>query len=742
MDEQTIIATVESIVFRNDDNGYTVAEVSQGDELLTLVGTLPSLREGQRVEAAGVWKTHATYGKQLQVEACRTLPPDSLEGLVRYLASGVLPGVGEVTAQRIVERFGLDALNVLRHDPGRIQEVEGIGAARAQTIAAGMAQQQQMQDVMIFLQSLRIPMGLAGRIYKAYGPLTQGILERDPYRLVTEVEGVGFRTADRIASSLGVEAGAPSRIQAGLRYLMQEAVEARGHTCLPQELLLQGAVQILDAPEEAVAAELMDLLKARKLVLREVEGRYMVYLPSYLAAENEVAQRLTLLAREEVVVPFHSVEEAVDMAASLASIRLADEQKQAVQAALCQGLTAITGGPGTGKTTAIRCILAVLEQAGLSVELAAPTGRAAKRMGEATGREARTLHRLLEYGFSSEEDQLSFGRDEDNPLACDALVVDEASMIDLMLMQRLLRALSPGCRLILVGDVDQLPPVGAGDVLRAVLESGVTPAVRLKTIFRQAEQSLIVVNAHRVNRGEMPDLSVKNRDFFFERKADNESAYQAVEALVMRRIPGFLHCDRVRDIQVLCPMKKGDLGVAALNLRLQQALNPPDPARREAQFGGQTFREGDKVMQVRNNYQQAWRRVGDLGLEEGKGVFNGDVGYIQTVNREAKQVTVLFEDGRAADIAFEDMLDLTLAYAVSIHKSQGSEFPVVILPLLSGPPMLMTRNLLYTAITRARQMVMVVGSERTVARMVENDTVVQRYSGLLSTLRAFAQEEA
>ncbi len=731
---EKIVASVEGIIFRNEDNGYTVAEIALGDELETCVGMLPGLREGERVELSGTWKTHPSYGRQFAVDACRPLPPEGEEGLVRYLASGVAPGVGEATARRIVEAFGQQALDIIHYDPERLKEVSGIGDAKAEAIAEALSQHLELQEVMVFLQSLEIGQALAAKIYKAYGDKTMDVVRADPYRLAGEVEGVGFLTADRIARRLNIEPGSPTRARAGIRHVLNAAGMNRGHCCLPSEELIAQAHQLLGDDAQSLNQVLEEMLLNRELVLRQMQEQVFCYLPSYYYAENQTAAMLSALAAHPITPPFADMEAAVEMSSGLLSISLSQQQRQAVEAAALSGVVVITGGPGTGKTTVIRCILEVLTQAGNKVELAAPTGRAAKRMAQAAEHEARTLHRLLEYAFDGESG--SFQRDESNPLECDAVIVDEVSMVDIFLMQSLVRAMTPGMRLILVGDSDQLPSVGPGMVLRDVMDSGVAKVCRLTEIFRQAQESMIVVNAHRVNEGQMPQLR-SGRDFFFENRATAEAVYQSVEAMIATRIPGYLKCDGFTDIQVLVPMRKGELGVLRLNQRLQQAFNPPDLKKAEFSHGDRVFREGDKVMQIKNNYQIEYRMTNELGVEEeGKGVFNGDAGVIMRIDGTVRCFEILFDDGKLVRYEYAQAEEISLAYAISIHKSQGSEFPVVILPLLGGPEMLLTRNLLYTAITRAKKMVVIVGSQRTVETMVRNKRIVQRYSGLVSALQA------
>jgi len=733
---ENLVAQVEGIIFRNEDNGYTVAEVSADERFFTCVGMMPSLREGERVSLTGSWKQHISYGEQFSVESCRPLPPDSKEGLIRYLASGAVPGVGEATAQRIVDTLGLEALELIRRKPDCLRKVSGIGAVKAKAIQEALSTQLEMQEVMIFLQSLEIGQALAAKIYKLYGAQTPQIVSHDPYKLVEEVDGIGFLTADRIALKLDIQKDAPTRIRAGIKHALESAAGNIGHCCLPLDVLTEKAQELLHEDAEKIQQELSGLMLERAIIQRQMDGRIFCYATQYYYAENQIALLLNQLAAAEVEAPCKDVALAVEKAAVRLDKTLSQEQRSAVATAVSSGLTVITGGPGTGKTTVIRCLIDMLELSGMKVELAAPTGRAAKRMNEASGRDARTLHRLLEYAYDG--DAGSFNRDQDHPLECSAVVVDEVSMVDVFLMQALVRAMQPGMRLILVGDSDQLPSVGPGMVLRDIMASGIAKVCHLTQIFRQDEASMIVTNAHRVNAGQMPQFS-GGKDFFFERQPDTEAVFLSVKAMIASRIPGYLHCDPMNDIQVLAPMKKGDLGVIRLNERLQEAFNPPKPDKNEFKRGSTVFRLGDKVMQTRNNYQLKYTNV--LTGEEGEGVFNGDMGRIVDITTSVHSFSVRFDDDRLVCYDFAQAEDLSLAYAISIHKSQGCEFPVVILPLFGGPPMLLSRNLLYTAITRAKSMVVLVGSDATIAAMVKNRREIQRYTGLQEAIRQQQTEE-
>ena len=719
-------AVMEETVFRNEENGYSVMQMRAGRESVTVVGTLPALAAGEQVLLSGAWVEHPQYGRQWKATACEIRKPTTLLGIERYLGSGLIRGVGPATAKLIVQEFGRRTLDVMSEHPERLTEVPGIGKKRAAQLAEAFREQYAAREAMVFLQSYGVSPALAVRITKAYGADAQRKIRENPYRLMDDVEGVGFLTADRIALALGVPPDSEYRLQAGLKYVLQEAAAGAGHTYLPRETLLAQAAKALRAQGEALAHGLDALLFARELVAVSADGEDAVMLGAYYHAEREIARYLRLLSAAKTA-PAQPEKQIADFERQN-GIAFSPNQRRAVSEAVRQGLLVITGGPGTGKTTIINCILSLL---GRNVLLAAPTGRAAKRMSEATGHEAKTLHRLLE--FSGDEGK--FQRDENNPLDCACVIVDEMSMVDVFLMRSLLRALKPGTKLSLVGDADQLPSVGAGNVLGDILKSGVIPSARLTDIFRQAAESLIVLNAHRINHGEAPILNRRDSDFFFERQPLAEDAAAAIVGLCARRLPAFLRTDfPARDIQVLSPTKKSGAGVYQLNALLQQALNPPAPAKPELAYGDITFRLGDKVMHVRNNYQLAW--VNDSGAE-GEGVFNGDVGFVSRVDEQDKTVTVRYDDERSVEYDYQQLEELELAYCLSVHKSQGSEFPCVVMPVVGGPPRLLTRNLFYTALTRARRLVVLVGREENIAQMVQNNLILRRYT----TLRQRLEEE-
>ena len=721
---------VDAIVYRNAENGWTVATVhidgSKGG--ISAVGVMPLLSVGQHAIFDGDLTEHPTYGRQIKVSSYETTRPRTRSGVEKSLASGLVKGVREATAKQIVDYFGERALDVLESEPERLTEVPGIGRKKAAMIAQSFAEQNGLRGALVFLQEYGLTPALAMRVYRAYGDMTEQVLRENPYRLADEIQGVGFRTADDIAMRLGFGRESAFRVRSGIKYALSEAAEGMGHMYLPRQALSEQACRMLNAEPGLVDRELRALILEDQLIAEKVREDDAVYLPRYHRAEKETAQAL-LRQRKSIRKPRLSEAALIAQIAQYESsegVSLCEEQRQAVLAAATEGICVITGGPGTGKTTSINLIIRVLRRMG-DVELCAPTGRAAKRMSEATGCPARTIHRLLEYAGEGQ----GFQRNADDPLECDAVIVDEMSMVDIFLMRALLRALRPGTRLVMVGDADQLPSVGAGNVLRDLIASEAVRVVRLTEIFRQAGQSQIVVNAHRINHGEYPVIRARETDFFLERRETPAQAGPSVVALVQSRLPKYMNLDPLRDIQVMAPMKRGDAGVYTLNALLQAALNPERPDAPQLTRGQTVFRRGDKVMQVRNNYDLCWTRDG----EDGDGVFNGDIGFIIAVDRREKALTVEFDDGRVAEYD-ESLLDeLELAYCMSVHKSQGSEFDAVVLPLISGPPMLMTRNLLYTAVTRAKRLVVIVGREGCVRQMVDNNRILHRYSALDWRLR-------
>ncbi len=737
---EKLTATVLETVFRNEDNGYSVLHVAVGRSQQTVVGSMLELSSGENVTFQGDWTEHSVYGKQFAAKTCEITPPDSLSSVEKYLGSGLIRGIGPATAKLIVKHFGMDAISILDEHPERLTEVTGIGPKKAAMILESYTEQMSMRRVMLFLQNYGLSPNLSTKIAKYYGEAAIDLIKQNPYRLVTDIEGVGFLTADRIALSMGLDPHSEFRVRSALYYLLTDAAMSSGHTYLPKPLLAQRAVQMLRVEESLVENQLTQALLTKMLMgfrLPDQEEDCLC-LPFYFQAESEIATRLHYLMESR---PYKKVTGLAQRLAALEAelnIHLSPMQRQAVQSAVQEGVLIITGGPGTGKTTIIRCILRLLGDEN-DILLCAPTGRAAKRMTEATGAEAKTIHRMLEYG--GEENV--FVRDENYPLETDCLIVDEMSMVDVSLMRGLLRAVLPGTRLILVGDADQLPSVGAGNVLRDLLQSDVIPSVRLTDIFRQDESSMIVVNAHRINEGELPALNAKGADFFFERRVSQSEAAETICALLKNRLPKYLgfpkkswQQEAIRAIQVLSPTKKGDCGSLNLNRLLQTALNPEKQGLDSLLHGETEFRVGDKVIQTKNDYQLAFLRQTTTGVEEGAGVFNGDVGYIEAVDPAEHLLTVCFDEERHVTYQKQQLDALELAYCLTVHKSQGCEFPVVVMPVVGGPPMLMARNLLYTALTRARQLVVLVGREEVIGQMVANNHVVKRYTTLRARLEA------
>ena len=732
---------IEDIIFYNEENGYLVALVSDesGEEGI-VTGSLPLAREGSSYVFFGEDMIHPKYGVQFRFDSYKEVVPETESGIIAFLASGMIRGVGRKTAELIVAHFGTDTLTVMEKDPERLLEVEGIGEKKLEAIRESFGQHIELGAVIMFLQENGISSSYAGRIYRRYGANAVAMIRENPYRLADEIWGIGFRTADSIAESLGIEKNSRMRIRSGVKYIL--SLEAgNGHTYLALEDLKEQAARMLELSSEAVEEELQPMALQEEIRIERLEGRACVFLMSFYQAETRVCGDLIRLIGEEHKPLFADTEGLIRKAEQQMGIRLEEEQVRAVESAAENGVCVITGGPGTGKTTIINTVVRLFAASGFDIALAAPTGRAAKRITETSGFEAKTLHRLLEYSRLGEGDEgMYFARNEENPLEADVVIVDEASMIDILLMKALLDGLKPGARLILVGDADQLPPVGAGNVLRDIIDSEMVHTVKLSRIFRQAQESLIVVNAHRINRGEYPYYNEKDKDFFFLKKSGEQRILETILDLCRTRLPAFYEgLDPVRDIQVISPVKKGLTGTINLNRELQETLNPPREDRREKQLGNRLFREGDKVMQIRNNYDIVWRRTDDFS--EGEGIFNGDIGFIRRIDPEMNEITVVFEETRAAVYDATRFDELELAYAVTVHKSQGSEYPMVVMPMTWIPPVMATRNLLYTAVTRAKQQVTLVGDPSVMNQMVDNNRITQRNSGLKSRLRVFLDFE-
>ncbi|MCI5872747.1 MAG: ATP-dependent RecD-like DNA helicase [Clostridiales bacterium] len=725
---------VEHIIYRNTDNGYTVLNLVSGEEEITCVGIFSAIAEGENIEASGDYTDHPTYGRQFKVESFEEKAPEDEEAIERYLGSGAIKGVGLALAARIVRRFKDDTFRIIEEEPERLAEIKGISERKAMEIADQVNQKRDLRQAMIFLQQYGITMNLAVKVYQAYGQEVYGIIKENPYRLADDIDGVGFRTADEIATRVGIRMDSDFRIRSGILYVLLQAT-GEGHTFLPEEELTRRTVQLLEVTAEQIEKQYMDLVIERKIIMKQAEGEQtQIYAASFYYMEANTATMLKQLnVRYEV--PDIEIEQRIRSIEKQTGMQLDEHQITAVKEAVRNGLLVITGGPGTGKTTTINTIIKYFEMEGMDIFLAAPTGRAAKRMSETTGFEARTVHRMLELNGGM-EGSAGFERNEQNPLETDVIIVDEMSMVDITLMHSLLKAISIGTRLILVGDVNQLPSVGPGSVLRDIINSHACNVVMLTKIFRQASTSDIIVNAHKINQGEEVVLDNKSMDFFFLKRYDADVIISVVLQLIKQKLPKFVDATPY-DIQVLTPMRKGLLGVERLNGILQQYLNPPMKHKLEKEHGDIIFREGDKVMQTKNNYQLAWEIRTKLGLcvDKGTGVFNGDMGIIREINDFAETMTVEFDEGRMVEYSYKLLDELELAYAITIHKSQGSEYPAVVIPLLSGPSMLMNRNLLYTAVTRARKCVTLVGNDMTFAEMIQNTSQQKRYSGLAARLK-------
>lgn len=727
-DVETLNGYVEHIVFQNSENGYTVLNFVSGEEEITCVGIFHGVSEGETLEVTGEYTTHPSYGRQFKAQSFRVKSPEDILSIERYLGSGAIKGVGAALAARIVRRFKEDTFRIIEEEPERLAEVKGISERKALEIAEQVEEKRELRQAMIFLQQYGISQTLSVKIYQTYGQELYTILKENPYRLADDIQGVGFRIADEIASRIGIHTDSDFRIRSGILYTLVQAA-GEGHTCLPQDVVTRRAGELLGLDAEYIEKHYMDLAIERKVVLKEMEGVRFLYASHFYYMEMNTA---AMLERLDIAydVPQIEIEGRIRAIEKSTGMELDELQAEAVREAVCNGLMVITGGPGTGKTTTINTIIRYFEMEGMDIFLAAPTGRAAKRMSETTGFEAKTIHRMLELNGGVDGSE-GFERNEQNPLETDVVIVDEMSMVDISLMHSLLKAVAEGTRLVLVGDVNQLPSVGPGSVLRDIIDSERFHVVRLTKIFRQAAQSDIVVNAHKINRGEEVVLDNKSMDFFFLKRYDANVIISIVIQLIQQKLPKFVEAQPF-DIQVLTPMRKGMLGVERLNGILQQYLNPQDGSKKEKEHGDVIFREGDKVMQIKNNYQLEWEirsRYG-LAIDKGLGVFNGDMGIIRSIDTYQEIVSVEFEEGRMVDYSFKQLEELELAYAITIHKSQGSEYPAVVIPLLTGPRMLMNRNLLYTAVTRAKKCVTLVGNDGTFQEMIANVSEQRRFTGL------------
>jgi exodeoxyribonuclease V alpha subunit len=729
----TFEGIIEDIIFSNEINGYTVCELKGDKQTVVAVGFMPFINIGEMLKVTGNWVIHPDYGEQLKVELYEKLLPKTVEAMERYLASGLIKGVGPASAKKIVKKFGEDTLNIIELHPEKLSEIKGINHEKALRIGQAFHEQKELRNVVMFFQEYGISPNYCAKIYKVYGEDTISEIRNNPYKLCDEAIGLGFKTADRIAKGLGIDPKSKYRISSGIRYVLSH-IAMDGHTFVEDCKLKDYTSQLLDVDIDDIDDALISLLLDKSIYIERDDNSSRIYLSSLYNAEAGVARRLAELSSMRFRGDISDFDDKISEVQKREGIILAQNQKDAVKEALISGVLIITGGPGTGKTTIIKSIINLLTGEGYDVMLAAPTGRAAKRMTEATGFEAKTIHRLLEIGYTGKEDDLVFAKNEDNPIEADVVIIDEMSMVDILLMNHLLKAIEPGTRLILVGDVDQLPSVGPGKVLQDLIKSETVKTVKLKEIFRQAEESMIIVNAHKINNGEKPILNNKDKDFFFVTRNSPEDIVKTVVDLCVRRIPATYGFEPMREIQVLTPVRKGIIGVANLNTELQAVLNPKDKIKNEKVFRDFLFREGDRVMQIKNNYNLRWKKQDSQGTE-GTGVFNGDTGIILEIDNEEQKIVVSFDDDKVVDYDFDILDELEPAFAVTIHKSQGSEFPVVIIPIFPGPQVLMTRNLLYTAVTRARSLVVLVGNKEYLDVMINNERETNRNSGLADKLR-------
>lgn len=739
----TIEGIVEKVTFYNSENGYSVFTVTEAKGIdhndITCVGYAPSISQGESVRITGHIVTHHFYGEQINIESCEKTEPKSERAIELYLASGVIKGIGPRIAKKIVEKFGSDTLNIMDTEPERLAELKGISNEKAMAIGEIYKEKTEERRALLFLGEYGITPSYAIRIYKRYKDKTISVVTKNPYSLAEDIFGIGFKIADKIAENVGIAKDSPFRIHSGVKYILNAGAN-NGNVYMPLEAVVAQTSELLQIPQEIIRNELTSMHIKNHIWIESKEDTTRVYLNFFYYAEGYTARKLYELSSIELEKKYNFQNE-IDALENTEKIRFAPLQREAIQAAMENGVLVITGGPGTGKTTIINAIIKLCEAEGYDIELAAPTGRAAKRMEEATGHKAQTIHRLLGINFVNENSRnQTFEKDEDNPIEADVIIIDESSMIDILLMHSLLKAIPAGTRLIMVGDSNQLPSVGPGNVLRDIINSNVIKVCRLTEIFRQSQESAIITNAHKINKGEYPDLKEKGKDFFFMRRNSSAELSSLIVSLISKRLPKYLNCDPIKDIQVLTPMRKSPLGVTALNALLQEALNPPSPNKREKELRGIKFREGDKVMQIKNNYNVEWKIVVKGRVtEDGIGVFNGDEGIITYMDLDNEYIEILFDDNKVVHYDFTQTDEIDLSYAVTIHKSQGSEYKAVIMPLLNGPDMLMSRNLLYTGLTRAKKLAVIAGSENTIYKMVDNNREVSRYTSLSLKLKEFAE---
>ena len=713
---ETIKGTVEHIVFRNNNNGYTVAHFDIDGNLVTVVGNFDELNHGEYLKLTGYWTEHKNYGDQFSMETYAMEIPTSTEGITRYLASGIIPGIGEKTAKAIVKHFGEATLDILDNHPDRLSEIKGIGKKTLEGIKEVYHEQREIRQIMIQIQDYGISAAWAMKLYKTYQSETISVLLNNPYQMIDDIRGIGFKIADQIANQLGFEPNSPSRILAGINYALG-ACYNRGNTFMTETELIQTSSRILGVDEDEITSQLGELILFGKIIQEEVSDQRVYYPRNLYEAEDNAALIMARISQGEYKIPDVNITKKIKAYEKDMDITLDNKQSEAIAAAMENGVIVITGGPGTGKTTIINGIVRIFKDLGLKTVLSAPTGRAAKRITETTGHEAKTIHRLLEYEYSENDDFPSFSKDEANPLEVDAIIVDESSMIDILLMNSLLMAIQPGTRLILVGDADQLPSVGPGNVLKDIIESGAVKVVSLERIYRQSEESMISVNAYEINQGNMPDIN-NDSDFLFLNKNDGDKLLRDILKIVTENLPLAKGFDSFQDIQVISPMKNGKVGVISLNRELQAVLNPPNPGRVQREFGTVIYREGDKVMQIKNNYRLKWEDT--TSYEQGEGIYNGDIGILEEIDEGQKTFSILFNDGKRVDYDFDQMDEITHAYAMTVHKSQGSEFPVVVMPIVGGPPLFLNRKLLYTAVTRAKKMLVLMGNQYVFRQMIKS----------------------
>lgn len=739
MSRLTIKAIIDNIVYSNPDNGYVICEVDSKEEgQFYAVGCMPGLSEGENAELTGSWVNHPEYGEQFKVELYKTIMPSEEQAMIKYLASGLIKGVREATAKKLVDAFGAEVFTVIAAEPARLAQIKGISNEKAISISKSFNEQRAVQNIIMFLQQYNISTNLAVKVHKIFGADAVAKIKENPYSLASAVEGVGFRTADTIAFSMGIPKNNPMRIRCGIIYFLRDAAYTSGHVYMPKSLLIEHAVYELQVSETEVYNAISSLLADRDIIMDNIDNTDVCYLYGYYHDELYISSRLSDMAafKGKFTMNEDEAERQIDIFEADEGMQLAPAQRNAVVTALSGGCMVLTGGPGTGKTTTINTIIRLLEKLNLNIALAAPTGRAAKRMSQISGREAKTIHRLLCAQVSGGSH--IFGFDEDHPLTADVIILDEVSMVDTPLMASFLRAVKPGGRVIFSGDSDQLPSVGPGNVLHDIISSGAIPVIRLTQIFRQSQESLIIVNAHRINKGEIPELNDHTKDFFFMKRFTPEKAVETILELYKSRLPKRYELNPVNDIQILTPMKKGISGTVEMNKRLQQRINPPISGRAEYKYGQTIFREGDKVMQTKNNYDIEYKSSSG---EKGTGIYNGDMGIINSIHTSEKYMLISFDEDKIVEYPFNGLDELDLAYAITVHKSQGSEFPFVIMPVCAYIPMLMSRNLFYTAVTRAKRMVVLVGSGRTIVNMTKNESYNKRFTGLEERLAKRIKEK-